>query len=91
MSDDRSPAPVDASEEAEEEFAPTPFDGPWFMPVVLVGATLWFAYDGFLNPDPDMQEWWWFNQGGCVVLGLLAAFSIRRALRERRERESSEG
>ena len=35
----------------EEEIAPTPFDNPFFLPVVLVGMTLWLGYDGFLNQE----------------------------------------
>ena len=30
--------------------APTPFDHPLFLPVVLGVMTLWFAFDVFFNP-----------------------------------------
>jgi len=65
----------------DDELAPTPFDGPWVLPAVLLGLAIWFGYDGFLNPDPDMQRWWWFNQGGAAVFAVGAVFFGWRALR----------
>jgi hypothetical protein len=67
--------------DAEEEVAPTPFDNPFFLPVVLVGFAIWFVYDGWFNPE---MEWIRFNRGGALVTSLLAAYFIWKALRERR-------
>lgn len=66
----------------EEEFAPTPFDGPYFVPVVLFGLAAWFAYDGWISEDASLQEWWWFNQGGAVVWAVLGAWSLYKARRD---------
>lgn len=68
-----------------DDFAPTPFDSPFVLPVLFLGLTLWFGYDGWLNPDPDMQRWWWFNQAGAAVFAAAGLFTLRRALRERAE------
>lgn len=83
MSDpERDPAAdAEAGDEPEEEFAPTPFDGPWVMPVLLLGFAAWFGYDGWLNDDPDMVRWWWFNQGGALLFGVAALVLGVRALR----------
>jgi hypothetical protein len=70
-----APAPSDA-------VAPTPFDGPWFLPIVLTGLALWFAYDGWFTPDESMAQWWWFNQGGALLFGAGAVWYGRKAYRE---------
>jgi hypothetical protein len=62
------------TEEEEEEQAPTPFDHPLFLPVLLTGLTLWFGYDGFLNPDPEMMEHGTFNRVGFGVLLVAAIY-----------------
>ncbi len=66
----------------EEDFAPTPFDGPYFLPVVLFGMAAWFGYDGFLSEDAGMQRWWWFNQGGAVLWAVLGGWFLYKARRE---------
>ena len=73
----------------EEEIAPTPFDNPYFLPVVLIGMTLWLAYDGFLNTEfiesHTGDEAWvvGFNRWGSLVVGVLAAWFTFRAVKER--------
>lgn len=59
----------------EEEHAPTPFDHPLFMPVLLGGLMFWFGYDGWLNDDPDMAEHIMFNRVGFVVLFVGAIYT----------------
>ena len=54
-------------EEVEEQ-APTPFDHPLFLPVLLGGLMLWFGYDGWINDDPDMLKHVTFNRVGFVAL-----------------------
>ncbi len=71
------------------EYAPTPFDGPYFVPVLLLGMSLWFAYDGFLNPerlDPDasLSRYLAFNQWGAAVLALVGGVLGYRAWRRER-------
>jgi hypothetical protein len=68
-----------------EERAPTPFDHPLFLPVLLIGFTLWFGYDGWLNADFDPQ-WIPFNRYGFFVLLALAAYFTIQAVRELRGR-----
>jgi hypothetical protein len=59
----------------EEEQAPTPFDHPLFMPVLLGGLMFWFGYDGWLNDDPDMAEHITFNRVGFAVLLVGAIYT----------------
>ena len=70
----------------EDEFAPTPFDGPYLLPVVLFGLAMWFGYDGWINEDASLQQWWWFNQGGAVLFAVWGAWLFFRAVRERADR-----
>jgi hypothetical protein len=78
----RDPAP---SEPEGEERASTPFDHPFFLPVLLIGFTLWFGYDGWLNADFDPQ-WIPFNRWGFLVLAVLSAWFTFQAVRERRDK-----
>jgi hypothetical protein len=72
----------DASAGKRPDGAPsTPFDNPFFLPVLLVVFTVWFAYDGWLNPE---TEWVRFNRYGALVCLALAILTARRAVRERR-------
>ncbi|MDP6977124.1 MAG: hypothetical protein QF570_00800 [Myxococcota bacterium] len=68
--------------EEELEAAPTPFDHPLFLPVLLAGLTLWFGYDGWLNDDPNMQEHLTFNRVG---FGLLLCGAIYYGVQGYRE------
>jgi hypothetical protein len=75
----------------EDEIAPTPFDNPFFLPVVLIGFAIWLGYDGFLNErfiaDHQEPSKLWvvtFNQWGAVFCVVLAAYFGRKALKERR-------
>jgi hypothetical protein len=73
----------------EDEVAPTPFDNPFFLPVILIGFAIWFIYDGWFNPD---MEWIRFNRTGAVITSLLGAWYTWRAVQERRRGpESSPG
>ena len=65
--------------------APTPFDHPMFLPVLLVAGALWFGYDGFINQDPNMLEHSGFNRIGFVGLVIGALYLGRSGLREMRE------
>jgi hypothetical protein len=65
----------------EDEVAPTPFDNPFFLPVILIGFAIWFIYDGWFNPD---MEWIRFNRSGAVITSVLGAYYTWRALQERR-------
>ena len=69
--------------EESEERASTPFDHPFFLPALLIGFTLWFGYDGWLNADFDPQ-WVSFNRWGFFVLLALAAYFTFQSVRETR-------
>jgi hypothetical protein len=64
---------------------PTPFDHPLFLPVILIGLTLWFGYDGFISDDPDMQEHLTFNRGGFAVTLLASIWFGWKGLKEWRQ------
>ena len=48
----------------------TPFEKPFFMPVLLFLLTLWFGYDGWFNEEIESIM---FNR---VVFGLLVVLAI---------------
>lgn len=77
--------PDDARDEhqddGDEEIASTPFDNPFFLPVILIGFAVWFTYDGWFNPD---MEWIKFNRVGALVTAVLGAYYTWRAVQERR-------
>jgi hypothetical protein len=61
--------------------APTPFDNPWLLPILLTGFAFWFAYDGWLNPNIKSIL---FNRICAPIAALGALWAIRGALRETR-------
>jgi len=79
----KAPAPGEPEGEAGEERAPTPFDHPLFLPVLLIAFTAWFGYDGWLNADFDPQ-WITFNRWGFFILLALAAYFTIQSVREMR-------
>jgi hypothetical protein len=83
--DERDPGleEEDLEHDEEVEDAPrNPFDNPYFLPVLLLGLSIWFGYDGWLNTDEHMQEHRWFNQGGFVLLVALGGWFLWKARRE---------
>ncbi len=85
---DEPESPQDPTE--EPEYAPTPFDGPYFIPVLLLGMCVWFAYDGWFNPerlDPEasLSKYVAFNQYGDVILGVLGSLLGVRAWRQQQK------
>ena len=66
----------------EDGPASTPFDNPFFLPVLLWVFAAWFLYDGWFN---QKMEWIQFNRWGFAVSGILAVYYTVRGLRERRE------
>ncbi len=77
-----APEPESEATPEDEEVAPTPFDHPLFLPVLLGGLTLWFGYDGWLNDDPGMQEHLTFNRVGFGVLLCGAIYTGIQGFRE---------
>jgi hypothetical protein len=66
--------------------APTPFDNPWLLPILLIGLALWFSYDGWLNPNTKSVL---FNRVCAPIWALWALWSTRTALRESRLRRET--
>ena len=67
--------------EDDEEDAPSPFDHPAFMPVLLWALALWFGYDGWFNENIEAVN---FNRYGFGVLVVAGIYYTVQALRERR-------
>jgi hypothetical protein len=83
MSDEsREPQPP----EAEDEGATTPFEKPFFMPVLLFALALWFGYDGWFNEE---MEWIKFNRSVFVVLMILVVWTTYQDVRDVRSGKSS--
>ena len=80
--------PLESDRDEEDGPASTPFDNPFFLPVLLWLFAAWFLYDGWFNPE---MEWLNFNRGGFAVSGLLALYYTVRGLRERREEQARRG
>ncbi len=81
-----------ASDEEEDEVASTPFDNPFFLPLILAGFALWLFYDGFLNQEfiqRNLEEGDQFaidfNRYGAPILAVAAAWFTWRAFQERRK------
>jgi hypothetical protein len=77
--------PREIDPEDQDGPASTPFDNPFFLPVLLWLFAAWFFYDGWFNPE---MEWVKFNRGGFAVTGILAVYYTVRGLRERREEQA---
>ena len=92
MTDPEQSPDLDTAEEdeadSEEEYAPTPFDNPFFLPVLLIGFSVWFIYDGWFNPE---MEWIKFNRVGAGICSLLAIWFTTKAVRERRAKTDEDG
>jgi hypothetical protein len=78
----RTEEPAQDPELEDEELASTPFDSPWFVPVLLWAGAAWFGYDIVTNAEA-YQEWPNFNRGGFAVLSVAAVYTTWRAYRER--------
>jgi len=72
--------PVEVIGDAESEAPSTPFDSPWFLPVLLWPLSAWFGYDGWFNPE--MEEHLLFNRVGFGVLVLAAIWYTIQAVRD---------
>jgi len=76
-------------EEYDDQPASTPFDNPFFLPVLLWAGAGWFAYDIVTNAKA-YQDHPKFNLWGLLVATVLALYFTWSAIRERRaEREKS--
>jgi hypothetical protein len=85
------PDPTPDEEEYEEDEPRNPFDNPYFLPVLLLGLSIWFGYDGWFNADAHMQKWRGFNQIGFAVLVVLGIWFLVRARKETRVQRGADG
>lgn len=87
---DRSASPPTSSDpdppRARRGPPPNPLYHPLFLPVLLVGYTLWFGYDGFLT-GPEYEHRF-FNQVMFAVTAAISLWVVPRGIREfQRDRE----
>jgi hypothetical protein len=83
MSDDPERDPAAPEDGREEEAAATPFDNPFFFPVILWGLALYFGFD-IVTDSEAYQKWPKFNLGGFAILSAAAIYYTRSAIREKR-------
>jgi len=88
MSEDaRDPEDQDGVDSDDE--VSTPFEKPFFMPVLLFALALWFGYDGWFNEE---MEWIKFNRWVFAGLMVLAVYTTWQDVRHvRGTRGSDEG
>lgn len=84
MAEQQDPNPETPEDEGA---ASTPFDSPWFLPVLLWPLSAWFGYDGWFNPEIESIT---FNRVGFGLLLAGAVWTTFQAYRETRE-PGSEG
>lgn len=81
--------PQNDDEEGEDRPASTPFDNPYFLPVVFWAWAAWFGYDIATNAQA-YQDNPKFNEYGLLVTGILALYFTWSAVKKKRaEREGS--
>lgn len=76
--DDERPGSVGDESEAPPR---TPFDNPWFLPVLLWLFVGWFGWDIVTNAEA-YQNYPNFNRGGLVVSSVLAIYYSWTAARD---------
>ena len=82
--DDSELSEADDDGEYEDEApAATPFDNPYFLPVILWGLAVWFGFD-IVTDAQAYQNYPNFNRGGFGILSLAAIYFTRSAILEKR-------
>jgi hypothetical protein len=77
--------PKDSKSDAGSAPVATPFEKPFFMPVLLFALAVWFGYDGWFNEE---MEWIKFNRVvfcGLVVLGIYTTYQDIREVKKTKE------
>ena len=89
MSEKQDDKQSDQAPGSRDEQAATPFDNPFFLPVVLWALAAWFGWDVVTGAEA-YQKYPMFNIGGLVILVPVATYFSWSAIKERRaERERS--
>ena len=89
MNDDRQDNLGTDEEDDEGKPAPTPFDNPFFLPVLLWAFAGWFAWD-IVTEAKAYLDHPKFNQYGLLVMIVAALYFTWSAWKERRaERNNS--
>ena len=81
--------PKDSKSDSGAAPATTPFEKPFFMPVLLFLLALWFGYDGWFNEEIESIM---FNRvvfGGLVILVAYTTYQDVKVVRK--SKESGEG
>jgi len=74
--------PVEDGMDEDDDPVTTPFDHPLFLPVLLLGLSCWFGWDGFLTSDPEMLEHSTFNRVGFAILFPATLYYGYKGIRE---------
>ena len=82
--EDRDASAGAGDSEAEDEQASTPFDHPFFLPVLLWAFAAWFGWD-IVTDAEAYQKYPMFNWGGLILTTPIAVYYTWRAVQERRE------
>ena len=89
VSDNQDDKQLDPASDKDEDSASTPFDNPFFLPVVLWALAAWFGWDVVTGAEA-YQKYQMFNIVGLVVLTPAAIYFPWSAIKERRaDREAS--
>ena len=81
--------PEDPKNGGEDAPVTTPFEKPFFMPVLLFALALWFGYDGWFNEE---MEWIKFNRIVFCGLAILAIYTNYQDVRDiKKSKGSGEG
>ncbi len=95
MSEPNDPRSDDSDlEDEDDEEISSPFDHPFFLPVLLYAFALWFGYDGWFSEKfaegGESAEYLNFNRYGFGVLMVLAVYFTVQGVRETRESSDEE-
>jgi hypothetical protein len=86
---DEALEPKDSKTDAGAAPVTTPFEKPFFMPVLLFLLALWFGYDGWFNEEIESIM---FNRVVFCGLVILVIYTTYQDVREvRKSKGSGEG
>ena len=78
--------PEDSKSDAGDAPATTPFEKPFFMPVLLFLLALWFGYDGWFNEEIESIR---FNRVVFCGLVILVIYTTYQDIREVKKTKES--